>query len=133
MRIYWTNTRIEHSKAHTKSCSSTSSVKGLGWRTLPLHLYCLQHTSLSWGWCHFFIQPPLANISGPWHLKHLGLSSAIQVSQSEFYTQWPLRTSSPLNAFLEGLPCSMLPGLNSSFENLKEQSLIPSLLHPSCF
>ena len=30
------------------------------------------------------------------------------------FTQWPLRVSCPLRAFVQGLPCYALPGLNGS-------------------
>lgn len=88
--------------------------------TLPLQLFCMQHTFLSWTGSTWTGSRQISHDSGIFN--NSGVSMTTQTSYSHSFMQWPLLV--PLQGFQ---PYHRLSGLSSS--ETAEESTTPSVLH----
>lgn len=119
MKKYWTKARQKPSRANSKSCSSISAVKGLRW-LLPSSFADPSCVFLSWFAPTLYCSSPCRDLTGFWHLQHLGISNTIQAWLSQLHV-WFLWAS------MQELPCHT-PGLRG-FSELQRK--IPQFLY-SC-
>lgn len=110
MKKYWTKARQKPSRANSKSCSSISAVKGLRW-LLPSSFADPSCVFLSWFAPTLYCSSPCRDLTGFWHLQHLGISNTIQAWLSQLHV-WFLWAS------MQELPCHT-PGLRGFSESFK--------------